>query len=164
MIVLSAVSQLGVSGSLPGYYSTARTNVYNVIFRFIPFTFTDTSIRFITSMIATYQDTRSINVYTMLTVDGKGSSILFFSLISAAVNEYSDFVLKYVLISANYDSRLYENCPAIYSSDQIYCQSVSFMFNAVVVSQINASSAFIIINPGPAMSGPNPGNFRLSIL
>jgi hypothetical protein len=162
LIVLSVTATLAGSGYIPGYYSTASTSVSNVIFRFIPFVFSDNSIRFITSMVATYQDTRSITVYTLTHTDGRGASILFFSLVSAAVNEYSDFVVKYVLISSDYDTRMNENCPVIYGSDQIYCQSVSFIFNAAVISQINASSAFIVVNPGPAMSGPNPGGYRFN--
>jgi len=158
LIVLSARLELTGATSHPAY-SYTEIRVRDMIFRFIPFVFTDTSISFITSMIATYQDTRTLTTYALVYSDGRGASILFFSLIDAAVNEYSDFVIKYVLISSNYDYRLYGQCPYNLGSA---CNSVSFVFSAAVISQINSSSVFITVNPGPAMSYPNPGGYRFN--
>jgi hypothetical protein len=159
LVVLSTTASLYYAASSSWGYAVSNTELSNVIFRFIPFVFTDSSIFFISSMIATAQST---DLYVRTTVANGGVSAVFFALLTANVNEYRDFVVKYLLIGSNYDYRLHGTCPSTSEAGGAYCHTVSFLFNAVVISQINASSVFITVNPGPAMSGPNPGSFRFN--
>jgi hypothetical protein len=156
LIVLSATASFNDGASSSSGYAESTTRFSNIIFRFIPFVFTGNSISFISSMVAVAQDTRYLYLKTV-TASGKGVSAAFFVLLQASVNEYGDFVIKYLLIGSNYDYRLYGTCP---TPDTAYCHTVSFLFNAVIISQINASSVFLVINPGPAVSSPNPGSWR----
>jgi len=142
-LVILGATVTGAMNRFAPTYSGGAGYVRDLTFRFIPFVF-DNSIRFITSMIAAYKDTRSVVYYTIVTNDGRGGSVVFLSLISAAVNEYGDLVIKYVAMTAGYDPRLGGSCP-----DATYCQSVSFIFDAAIVSQINSSSVFITVNPRP---------------
>ena len=111
-------------------------------------------------MIAFVQDTRTLYLHNYVSYNNQlGAAVVFFTLLSSFMNEYNNFVIKYGLIASNYDYRLFD-CPVDSQTYRGYCRSVSFVFNAVVISQVNSSSVFLALNPGPMMSGPNPGGDR----